>query len=86
VTIDQENGEFNGYAYSENIGWISFNCKTGGDNQSNICAVSDYKVQDVRSRTTAIKIDISIQYNSEKPELSATSTNSFVFNLITPTK
>jgi len=86
VTIDQENGEFDGYAYSENIGWISFNCKTGGVGQADICSISDYKVQDVRSRTTAIKIDISIQYNSEKPELSATSTNSFVFNLITPTK
>ncbi len=86
VTIDQENGEFDRHAYSENIGWISFNCKTGGDYQSNICDVSDYKVQDIRSRTTAIKIDISIRYNSEKAELSATSTNSFVFNLITPAK
>ena len=86
VTIDQENGEFDGYAYSESIGWISFNCKTGGADQTYICAISDYKVQDVRSRTTAIKIDIAIQYNSEKPELSATSTSSFVFNLITPTR
>jgi len=86
VTIDQENGEFDGYAYSENIGWISFNCKTGGVGLADICSISDYKVQDVRSRTTAIKIDISIQYNSEKAELSATSTNSFVFNLITPSR
>ena len=73
-------------AYSENIGWISFNCKTGGANKTDICDTSDYRVQDLRSRTTAIKIDIAIQYNSEKPELSATSTNSFVFNLITPTR
>jgi len=86
VTIDQENGEFDGYAYSERMGWISFNCKTGGVGQADICATSDYKVQDVRLRTLAIKIDISIQYNSEKPELSATSTNSFVFNLITPAR
>jgi len=86
VTIDQDDGEFDGYAYSENIGWTSFNCKTGGVGQTDICATSDYKVQDVRSRTTAIKIDISMQYNSEKPELSATSTNTFVFNLITPTQ
>lgn len=86
VTIDQENGEFDGYAYSENIGWISFNCKTGGVGQSDICSTSDYKVQDLRSRTSAVKVDIALQYNSEKLELSATSTRSFVFNLITPTE
>ena len=86
VIVDQDTGEFDGYAYSENIGWISFNCKTGGVGQADICSISDYKVQDVRSRTTAIKIDLSIQYNSEKAELSATNTNSFVFNLITPTR
>ncbi|TRZ83736.1 type II secretion system protein [bacterium] len=86
VTVNQDTGEFDGYAYSENIGWISFNCKTGGVGQTNICAISDYKVQDLRTRTSAIKADITLQYNSEKPELSATSTNSFVFNIITPTK
>ena len=86
VTVATSTGEFDDYAYSENIGWISFNCKTGGANKTDICDTSDYRVQDLRSRTTAIKIDIAIQYNSEKPELSATSTNSFVFNLITPTR
>ncbi len=83
VTIDQDNGEFDGYAYSENIGWTSFNCKTGGVDPIDICDDSDYKVQDLRINTSAIKVDITLEYNSEKH---VTSTNSFVFNLITPTK
>ena len=79
------------WAWSENFGWISFNCKTGGDEseypfEKDICDTSDYKVQDLRMNTSAIKVDITLQYNSEKAELSTTSTNSFVFNLITPTK
>jgi len=92
-TTDQyEAGEFDGYAWSGNIGWISFNCKTGSAEGENICCAqnpppcSDYRVQDLRINTSAIKIDITLQYNSEKAELSTTSTNSFVFNLITPTK
>lgn len=36
--------ELNGYAWSENIGWISLNCLTGGTGQSNICSISNYKV------------------------------------------
>jgi hypothetical protein len=40
--------EVDGYAWSSNIGWISFNCKTGGANQANVCiangGASDYKV------------------------------------------
>lgn len=84
VTKDNETGEFNGYAWSENIGWISFNCETGGDNQSNICLTSDYKVQDLRMQTSAIKVEITLEYNSPKPELAISRTNSFVFNLVTP--
>ena len=91
VTVATSTGEFDNYAWSENFGWISFNCKTGGDEseypfEKDICDTSDYKVQDLRMNTSAIKVDITLQYNSEKAELSATSTNSFVFNLITPTK
>ena len=86
TTADYEIGEWDGYAWSENIGWISFNCKTGGDNQTNICATSNYKVLDLRSAKTGIKIDITIQYNSTKPELAISRTNTFVFNILTPSK
>ena len=86
VTVDQDTGEFNGYAYSENIGWISFNCKTGGDNQADICLTSDYKVQDLRLRTISVKVDITLQYNSDKPELAISRSNTFVFNMVTPSK
>jgi len=86
VTIDQGTGEFDGYAWSDQIGWISFNCKTGGDNQSDICSTSNYKVQDLRLRTISVKVDITVQYNSEKPELAISRTNTFVFNIITPEK
>jgi hypothetical protein len=86
-TTDQyEAGEFDGYAWSENIGWVSFNCKTGGANKADICLTSDYRVQDLRLRTSAVKVDITLQYNSEKPELAVSRTNTFVFNLITPIK
>jgi len=86
VTVDQDTGEFDGYAYSENIGWISFNCKTGGVGQTNICSTSNYKVQDLRLRTLAVKVDITLQYNSDKPELAISRSNTFVFNMITPAK
>ena len=86
VTVDQDTGEFDGYAYSENIGWISFNCKTGGVGQTDICLTSDYKVQDLRLYTLSIKVEITLQYNSDKPELAISRNNTFVFNLITPTK
>jgi len=33
-----------GWAWSDNIGWISFNCTEGGPNQSNICGTSNYGV------------------------------------------
>lgn len=86
VTVDQDTGEFDGYAYSENIGWISFNCKTGDDNKTDICSTSDYKVQDLRLRTISVKVDITVEYNSEKPELAISRENTFVFNIITPEK
>jgi type II secretory pathway pseudopilin PulG len=86
VTINPSTGEWDGYAWSENIGWISFNCKTGGASQTNICASSNYKVLDLRSFSTSIKIDLTLEYNSTHPEQQITRSHSFVFNIITPTK
>ena len=86
TTANYQAGEFDGYAWSENIGWISFNCKTGGDSQANICSTSNYRVQDLRMNTSAIKVDITLQYNSTRPEQQITRTNSFVFNILTPSK
>jgi competence protein ComGC len=86
VTVDTVTGEFDGYAWAEHIGWISFNCKTGGDNQTDICATSDYKVQDLRMQTSSIKVEITLEYNSPKPELAISRSNTFVFNLVTSIK
>jgi len=37
-----DNDNITGYAWSDNIGWISFNCIDGGVGQSNICSTSNY--------------------------------------------
>lgn len=42
--------ELNGYAWSSTIGWISLNCRTGGEGRTNICANSNYKVSVNSSR------------------------------------
>jgi len=87
TTANYEAGEWDGYAWSENIGWISFNCKTGGDNQTNICTTnSDYRVQTLRTSISAVKVDITLQYNSTRSEQQITRSNSFVFNILTPAK
>lgn len=89
ITISGETyqpGEFYGYAWSENIGWISFNCKTGGENQSNICSTSNYRIQDLRMNTSAVKVDITLEYNSSHKEQQISRTASFVFNILTPSK
>ena len=86
TTANYQAGEFDGYAWSENIGWISFNCKTGGDNQTNICATSNYKVLDLRSAKSGIKIDLTLEYNSPHPEQAISRTYTFVFNILTPSK
>jgi len=88
VTMDPDIGKFDDYAYSGNIGWISFNCNTGGDGRSSVCSdadppvanPSDYKVQNLRLRTIAVKIDVTLQYNSPKPELAISRSRTFVFN------
>jgi len=42
VELNVDTLEFEGYAWSDNIGWISFNCQDGGAGQSDICSTSDY--------------------------------------------
>jgi len=86
TTANHETGEWDGYAWSENDGWISFNCQTGGDNQANICSTSNYKVLDLRSAKTGIKIDLTLEYNSSHPEQAISRTYTFVFNILTPSK
>jgi hypothetical protein len=36
--------ELTGYAWSDTIGWISMNCRTGGATSNDICASSSYRV------------------------------------------
>ncbi len=36
--------ELNGYAWSETVGWMSLNCKTGGPTGNDICASRNYRV------------------------------------------
>lgn len=43
--VDEGSNWLEGYAWGGDVvGWISFNCKTGGPNGSNICVTFDYKV------------------------------------------
>jgi type II secretory pathway pseudopilin PulG len=86
VTVSTSTGVLEGYAYSENIGWISLNCDTGGTGGTDICSTSNYRVQDLRMNTSAVKVDITLQYNSTKPDQQVTRSNSFVFNIVTPTQ
>ncbi len=43
--LAEASSEIHGYAWSSNIGWISFNCKTGGVDREDICSQSNYKVE-----------------------------------------
>lgn len=86
TTDGYETGEWDGYAWSDQIGWISFNCKTGGSSGEDICSLSNYKVLDLRSVKTSIKIDITLEYNSGHPEQAISRSYSFVFNIMTPAK
>ena len=46
VYIDTGTGDFHNYAWSDDYGWISFNCETGGPGGANVCAsTGDYKVR-----------------------------------------
>jgi len=45
VSIDQDTGEFHGWAWGfDVVGWVSFNCQEGGSSGENICSQSNYKV------------------------------------------
>ena len=51
VTLNASNSEFEGYAWAGDdndseavVGWISFNCNSGGVNGANICNTLNYKV------------------------------------------
>jgi len=44
TTIDYNEGDLYGYAWSPAIGWISFNCNQTGVGGTNDCATSNYKV------------------------------------------
>lgn len=44
VTLNQSTNELEGYAWGENVGWVSFNCKTGSEAGGSVCNTSDYKV------------------------------------------
>jgi len=85
VTVATSTGEWDGYAWSENLGWISFNCKTGGPTQNDICSTSNYKVKDLRTKTSAIKIDITLNYNDNRPDYALSRSATFVFNLLNAT-
>lgn len=44
VALAGENDNIFGFAWSDTIGWISFNCEDGGVGQSDICDTSEYGV------------------------------------------
>lgn len=44
VGIPASGVELTGYAWSDNIGWISMNCRTGGVTGNDICGTSSYRV------------------------------------------
>ena len=83
VYIDSD-GIFHGWAYSENIGWISFNCENGGENGNNICSTSDYKVQVALLELPIIRINLTLEYNSSRPDLKVSKSKSFVFQILNP--
>jgi hypothetical protein len=85
VIINQSTGEFSGQAWSEVAGYISFNCLTGGSSGTNVCSTSNYKVQDLRRKTTAVTVDIKISYNVA-PYLNTFRSGSVTFNLKQPSK
>jgi len=86
TTASYEAGEWDGYAWSENIGWISFNCKPAEKIKQISAPLLITRFKIYVPRVTGIKIDLTLQYNSSHPEQQITRTNSFVFNILTPSK
>jgi len=85
VSINQSTGEFTGQAWSEIAGYISFNCATGSATNTNVCSTSNYKVQDLRRKTTAVTVDIKISYKIA-PYQNIFRSGSVTFNLAQPSK
>ena len=79
VTINTLTGEFSGKAKNATIGYIYFNCTA-----NNECATYDYRVQDLRQQTTAIKVDLTVTYNSSNINQQVSQSDSFVVNLKMP--
>ncbi len=46
VSAQVVQGTLTGWGWSDNIGWISLNCATGGSTGNNICATSNYSVSE----------------------------------------
>jgi hypothetical protein len=44
VYVDKITKEFHNYAWSDDYGWISFNCKEGGPGGVDICGTSDFQI------------------------------------------
>ncbi len=44
VTVDTTTGDLHGYAWSDNYGWLSFNCLEGSESKTSVCGTSNYKV------------------------------------------
>jgi len=84
VTINQTTGFFDGKATASNIGYISFNCATGGASGENICSSYNYKVKDTRDRTSSIKVNMVIKYKSTRPNLAVIQSANFSVNLKKP--
>jgi type II secretory pathway pseudopilin PulG len=85
VTINTNTGEFSGQAWSEVAGYISFNCATGSATNTSVCSTSNYKVQDLRRKTTSVTADIKISYNVA-PYQNIFRSGSVTFNLKQPSK
>ncbi len=65
-------GPLTGWAWSDTIGWISFNCLTGGPTGDNICANSNYGVnQDANGYLTGWAWSDSVGWISFTPSVNA---------------
>lgn len=84
VVIDSNTGIFSGRALSQTDGYISFNCATG-TNGNNVCALSNYRLQDLRRKTSAITVNLKIHYAKE-PYQNISRSGTLAFNLKPPSQ
>lgn len=71
--------DFDGYAWgSDTVGWISFNCASGGPTGNNICATSNYKVSygGSPSPTCTLSVALNPAATGSSIALNYTTTNS----------